>query len=253
MDKYGRVLPNSYDQDNLRRFYSLENNGEDTSLKDLPPAVDYARGEVLLESSDEEGDEKSHTIESEGVMISEPGPSRFMDWQTEIDLNENDFADLDAQAVTYARHFLAEDEQQEVTRTRRLAVVNLDWDHVKATHLFKIFSSLVSPTAPIPPSSSLEPQRSNEGDAVRGKVLSVRVYPSAFGKERLSQEEKDGPPIELFKKKLLVDEDEVNGQNIYEVGDENDCDNDALRNYQLMRLRLALACHRILADRLSTL
>src|ERR1700722_1298149 len=128
VDKYGRVLPNSYDQDNLRRFYSLENNGEDTSLKDLPPAVDYARGEVLLESSDEEGDEKSHTIESEGVMISEPGPSRFMDWQTEIDLNENDFADLDAQAVTYARHFLAEDEQQEVTRTRRLAVVNLDWD-----------------------------------------------------------------------------------------------------------------------------
>jgi hypothetical protein len=159
---------------------------------------------------------------------------------------------LDAQAVTYARHFLAEDEQQEVTRTRRLAVVNLDWDQVKATHLFKIFSSLVSPTAPIAP-SSLEPKRSNEGDVVRGKVLSVRVYPSEFGKERLSQEEKDGPPIELFKKKHLVDEDEVNGQNIYEVGDENECDNDALRNYQLMRLRLAPAFHRILADRLSVL
>ena len=71
-------------------------------------------------------------------------------------------------------------------------------------------------------------------NVVRGKVLSVRVYPSDFGKERMAREEKEGPPSEIFKKK---DAEEVDEKNVYNVGGEDDYDEDALRQYQLERLR----------------
>jgi hypothetical protein len=165
----------------------------------------------------------------------------------DINLDEGDFADLDAQAAAYAsKHSEKEEPQKDTERTCRIAVVNLDWDHVRAIHLYKIFSSLVSPNAPAAASSlkaSVHPdrQRSIKGSSstiARGKVLSVRVYPSEFGKERMAREEKEGPPVEVFKRKREVeDEDEINEKTIYEVGDEDDYDEDALRKYQLERLR----------------
>jgi hypothetical protein len=124
-----------------------------------------------------------------------------------------------------------------------LAAVNLDWDHVRAVHLFKICSSLVSPSALSLPPPKNNPDRAPNGipsRPVRGKVLSVRIYPSEFGKERLAREEKEGPPVEIFKKSSTLEEDEVNEKNIYEVGDENDYDEDALRKYQLERLRYVI-------------
>lgn len=79
-------------------------------------------------------------------------------------------------------------------------------------------------------------------NVVRGKVISVRIYPSEFGKERMAREETEGPPAEIFKKALDIDE-EVTAQNIYDVGGEDDYDADALRKYQLERLRyVSLKC-----------
>ena len=66
--------------------------------------------------------------------------------------------------------------------------------------------------------------------------MNVRVYPSDFGKERMAKEEKEGPPPEIFKKKDLQ-VDEVDEKNVYDVGGEDDYDEDALRKYQLERLR----------------
>ena len=172
-----------------------------------PKKQDLARGEVLLESSDEEEEKQ----------------------QTELDANNHQ-----------------EEETQGGPRTARLAIVNLDWDHVRAHHLYKICASLVSPTAPLvrASTSSLERRSSHHQESesagqvnvVRGKVLSVRVYPSDFGKERMAREEKEGPPSEIFKKKDLIAE-EVDEKNVYDVGGEDDYDEDALRQYQLERLR----------------
>jgi hypothetical protein len=50
--------------------------------------------------------------------------------------------------------------------THRLAVVNLDWDNVKASDLMKVFSGFVS-----------------DGSI----ILSVKIYPSEFGKERMEK------------------------------------------------------------------
>nr|GAT44145.1 predicted protein [Mycena chlorophos] len=184
---------------------------------------DFARGEALLESSDESEEESDA-----GSQRSDPINL------TEIDLGEDNFADLDAEAAEYATAH--PDADAESAPTKRLAAVNLDWDHVRAVHLFKICSSLVSPAA-APRSLAKKTQGAGKdlSRVVRGKVLSVRIYPSEFGKVRMAREEKEGPPPEIFKKR--PEGEEINEKTIFDVGDGNEYDEDALRRYQLDRLR----------------
>ena len=223
VDKYGRPVSETQEQDNLKRFYRLNDGSDDD---EEPKKPDLARGEVLLESSDEENE----TIE-ESEEENDPD-------------NANPRGGLSQPTSSLPSE---EGETQEGPRTARLAIVNLDWDHVRAHHLYKICASLVSPTAPLvrASTSSLERRTSHHQksermldkmNVVRGKVLSVRVYPSDFGKERMAREEKEGPPSEIFKKKDL-DAEEVDEKNVYDVGGEEDYDEDALRQYQLERLR----------------
>ncbi|KAG1723525.1 uncharacterized protein EDB91DRAFT_1172489 [Suillus paluster] len=247
VDKFGRKVSGTHEKDTLRRFYRLEHENEEPE----PPTStlpDYARGGVLMESSESE-------VESEGAGDSDEesdGPGfitlgRDLDEEGEIDLDESTFADLDAQAAAYAKTVSEDDSKEAAEKTRRLAVVNLDWDHVRAAHLYKIFSSLVSPAAPatLPASvpTRLEEEKfvkntkSAKATVARGKVLSVRVYPSEFGKERIAREEEEGPPVEVFKQKKVENEDDVNERTIYETGDGADYDENALRKYQLERLR----------------
>ncbi|KAI0825046.1 hypothetical protein BC628DRAFT_1488995 [Trametes gibbosa] len=244
VDKYGRPLADDHEQDNLRRFYRLED--EDELELDIKAGPDYARGEALLESSDEEDDrpgvpgsgDDSDTggIITLGRDVTQPIP--VLDDTAEVDLDEDNYADLDAQAAAYAKaNPEADQDVSQVQRTRRIAVVNIDWDHVRAIHLYKIFSSLVSPSgAALAFSSNERATKGSSSGVVRGKVLSVRIYPSQFGKERMAREEKEGPPPEVFKKREL-DPDEINERTVYEVGNGEDYDEEALRKYQLERLR----------------
>lgn len=237
-------MSESHELDNLRQFYRLGDE-ENNDLTEPLAAPDYARGEVLLESSDEE-DGSSDDGEVVTLGRDQSSPITIPLDDEEINLDEGDFADLDAQAAAYAlRNADKKEVQQNIERTCRIAIVNLDWDHVRAIHLYKICSSLVSPTAPTAASLSKalaqpDSQHSIKGpsaNVIRGKVLSVRVYPSEFGKERMAREEKEGPPADVFKKKRDFKDEEVNETNIYEPGDEEDYDEDALRKYQLERLR----------------
>ncbi|KAH6917515.1 pre-rRNA-processing protein ESF1 [Coprinopsis sp. MPI-PUGE-AT-0042] len=248
VDKYGRALSKTHEADNLKRFYRLEN--EEEAEADAPPArPDYARGEVLLESSDEEGDDGSgipQAVESddEGDHFVTLGGDES---DLEVDLDEDTVANLDAQAKVFA-DAAADDndqEQDDAPRTCRLAAVNLDWDHVRAAHLYKICSSLVSPAAPGPGAASTKtsrrddtknPKKAPQVNLARGKVLSVIVYPSDFGKERMAREEKEGPPAEIFKKQRNIDA-EITEKSLFEVGGENEVNDAALRRYQLERLR----------------
>jgi hypothetical protein len=196
-----------------------------------------------MESSDESEDAQDDESDLDDIIQLGHGHSRpiaVSGEDAEIDLDESSFADLDAQAAEYSKALSeANAVRSEVTQTRRLAVVNLDWDHVKATHLYKIFSSLVSSTAPAlainDDSQRKSRPKGSSAPVVRGSVLSIRIYPSEFGKERMAREEKEGPPPEIFKKRQ--GEDEVDEKNIYEVGDQNEYDDAALRTYQLERLR----------------
>jgi hypothetical protein len=237
VDKYGRRVKTSDKADNSHRFHRLGNDDEHPRPSSV---TDLARGEVLLESNDEEDAEDDDSdmggLVTLGVDVSHPSSPQEED--TLIDLDEGDFADLDAQAAAYAVEH-PEEESKGTSPTHRLAIVNLDWDHVRASHLYKISSSLVSLTAPTHATASghSNPGMSKKGTAIaRGRVLSVRIYPSEFGRERLAREEKEGPPAEIFKRRQEEDE-EINEKTIFHIGGENDFDEDALRKYQLERLR----------------
>lgn len=58
--------------------------------------------------------------------------------------------------------------------TRRLAVCNLDWDHLAAVDVFKLMESFVP---------------------AGGAVLQVAVYPSNYGLEKLAHEARFGPKL----------------------------------------------------------
>lgn len=254
VDKYGRHVSRNRETDDLRRFYRLQDEDK-PDAEEGPKAIDYARGAVLLESSDEgEDDEEIQKAESDeddeqvvlGQHASKPIPVPGEDEFLEVDLNEDEdaYADLDAQAAAYADEHPSADAAEEAngSRTNRLAVVNLDWDHVRASHLYKIFSSLVSPTAP---ALSLSHTQSDPGKSkangsktaapiVRGRVLSVRIYRSEFGKERLKKEEVEGPPKEIFKRNI---HNEGEGASLIQEDDGTEYNENALRKYQLERLR----------------
>jgi hypothetical protein len=238
VDKYGRQLSDSQQNENLRRFYRFDSENQN----ELSTGPDYARGEVLLQSSDEEeegmGDleqvQSSDDEKDGGVIILGPNIDRSIPGQQsgdDVNLDEEDFVDADAQAAHQPK-IPSEDDQESSLRTRRIAVVDLDWDHIRAIHLYKIFTSTIVPAG----SSSSRPTRVSV-PMVRGEVLSVRIYPSKFGLERMAHEE-NGPPSELLKKiKSLDGEEDVNERTIYETGNADEYDEDALRKYQLQRMR----------------
>ncbi|KAJ1030824.1 hypothetical protein NDA18_002054 [Ustilago nuda] len=187
---------------------------------------------------------------------------------------EDDQDDTDAEAASCSRK---KDKGKEKARktnpkssknkiprgddTHRLAAVNLDWDHVRAKDIYKVFSSIVSPTASVTAAEALQAHRRTAAEGgssasssraraapaisqVRGKLLHVRVYPSDFGKERMAKEDLEGPPPEIFKGSKRrggdddsEDEQKITAKSIVQVDEGGEFDEEALRKYQLDRLR----------------
>lgn len=109
----------------------------------------------------------------------------------------------------------------------RLALCNMDWDRVRAADLFILFDSF-------------KPQS--------GSIVSVSIYPSEFGKQRMAEEEKMGP-AELKDLRGNLDDDEV-AQSEGAFKEEEDYNMQKLREYQINRLKYYYAV--IVCDSLST-
>uniref|UniRef100_T1JSQ1 Uncharacterized protein n=2 Tax=Tetranychus urticae TaxID=32264 RepID=T1JSQ1_TETUR len=103
--------------------------------------------------------------------------------------------------------------------TCRFAVTNVDWDQLKAVDLFVLLNSF---------------KPSN------GEILSVKIYLSQFGKERLEAEKLEGPK-ELTEVKLEEDEEDPYESNNWDADEiiNTDCPfvSEKLRKYQLNRLK----------------
>jgi hypothetical protein len=214
VDRYGRKLSSSGKKKALERLYVPDDEEEEdaevdddevaaTELKMADAGYDPARGGGFS-SSDDEGDEDED--EEGGVEMEE----------------EATFPDMQAEQAAV--------EMGEVSS--RIAVVNLDWDNIRAVDLLAVFSSFV-PTG--------------------GKIHNISIYRSEFGKERMEREELEGPPKEIFARKQedeeesesgsendSEDEEEANEKIRKELQKEDegkDFDGAALRQYQLERLR----------------
>ncbi len=227
VDRYGRKLKTDTKKKALQRLYEEEDEDEDKAseedveveaddivrreLEKADASYDPARGGGFSSSEDSDGSDSGSESEEEpevedGVEESRPGIRLRRDKQ--------------------------EVEEGEVTN--RFAVVNMDWDHIKAMDLMALFSSFVP---------------------VGGRIEKVSVYPSEFGKERMQREEVEGPPREIFTKDQdsddedeeedsgfeseddAEDSDEEVKKELLQEGNDQDFDSDALRTYQLDRLR----------------
>ncbi|KAF3917986.1 hypothetical protein ABW21_db0201375 [Orbilia brochopaga] len=178
-------------------------DSEDEEEDDASLTYDRARGEVAASDSSDDSDS-----ESESVVSSEA--------------EDAEAAAQEAEAVPLG------------DISPRLAVVNLDWDHVRSADLYVVLASFVP---------------------AGGKILHVAIYPSEFGKERMEREEMEGPPKEVFglssnvsvKKKSKQskaqevedddDQTEITEQTLVKEDTGEEINSSALRRYQLERLR----------------
>ncbi|KAI0159652.1 hypothetical protein GGR57DRAFT_433450 [Xylariaceae sp. FL1272] len=221
LDRYGRKLKSGNKKKALQDIYEPEDD-EDLEVDD----DDTVRREL------EKVDEKYDPARGGGFSSSESES----DSESDDDDQDEDEEDGGAEVNPTASMSRLRDEQAEVEQgevTKRFAVVNLDWDNIKAVDLMALFSSFAPK---------------------EGRVEKVSIYPSEFGKERMQREELEGPPKEIFKRAAKdededesgsedseddsdEDEDEKIKNQIIQEGDDEDFDGDALRSYQLDRLR----------------
>ncbi|KAI1158855.1 hypothetical protein F5B18DRAFT_639247 [Nemania serpens] len=237
LDRYGRKLKSDSKKKALRDIYEPEKGEPEVDddevvrreLEKADAGYDPARGGGFSSSesdSESEAEEDDQAKEEGGnggsADVSQPASmQRLRDEQADVELGEI---------------------------TKRIAVVNLDWDNIKAADLMVLFSSFA-------------PQS--------GRIEKVSIYPSEFGKERMKREEVEGPPKEIFKTPAK-DEDELEAdsendnndsadsedeeeeikRDLLQEGDDQDFDSDALRSYQLDRLRYYYAV--VICSNLST-
>ncbi|KAJ1535449.1 pre-rRNA-processing protein esf1, partial [Cladochytrium tenue] len=221
-DKYGRqreVRKHS----NLHRLYNLQEDEEAEKEKGssgLGPSEEDDSDTGSAASDDADGsnaphagadDDNDEEDEEDKEMAAIRARSRLIRGEgvsDEYDESETDESDGPDDAAGEA-----EDESEEEVfgdYTNRFAVVNLDWDYVKAKDLFKAFS----------------------GFAPNGGVIkSVTIYPSEYGKERLAHEAMHGPPKEIFR------QESEESKPLLQESEDVEFDEENLRKYQLDRMR----------------
>ena len=214
VDRYGRKLPKDAGRKELEKYYRIadEDEDEDDSGDEVDEDEEVERElervnaedeESMSSSDDSSSDEDLEEEEEEifGLLNEEEGPDGILKGEV----------------------------------SSRIAVVNLDWDNIRAADLMAVFSSFV-------PSS--------------GRIHKISIYPSEFGKERMEREEMEGPPKEIFGRNGIgplgqdisdsageddeeddADEDEKIKKSILKQDPGQEFNSAKLRRYQLERLR----------------
>ncbi|GAA5969375.1 hypothetical protein JCM11641_008095 [Rhodosporidiobolus odoratus] len=227
------------DQEGDQEGDESEEDGEDEENEDeekkVPAGqsfVDLARGTVLLESSDEEGSDNDEALASDAESTSSSAAGavtlggrkalRRVSRSPSIDLSETEPTAFPEEEED---EFGEEDEEEDAEATRRVALVNLDWDHLRASDLYRVLSSALSATATgvQEPSKHHKVKYDADGNELEsykpsakltiapGRVRSVRIYPSQFGRERLEREAIEGPPAAVLKAKGAESSDDEEG------------------------------------------
>ncbi|RAH64305.1 pre-rRNA-processing protein ESF1 [Aspergillus aculeatinus CBS 121060] len=176
VDRYGRKLARDDTKKQLERFYRLEEEDGDDDAASEGEEVEGSVAddeEVLAELRRAE----KYDPARDGGFESSSSEEESSD--DEDDTDDEGEGEDDGKLGGEELEF-PDKQQRDVPTgevTDRIAVVNLDWDNIRAEDLMAVFSSFVP---------------------AGGRVLKVSVYPSEFGKERMEREEMEGPPKEIF-------------------------------------------------------
>ncbi|KAL5349097.1 pre-rRNA-processing protein esf1 [Pseudogymnoascus australis] len=217
VDRYGRKISSSGKKKALQRLYVPEEAEDDEEEGSEPePEVE---DDVVVEKELRRAEAGYDPARGGGFSSSEEEDESEIeeDEETAIDSGEA-FPDLAAEQTAVP--------MGEVTK--RIAVVNLDWDNIRAVDLYSVFASFVSGS---------------------GRIEHLAVYQSEYGKERMEREEMEGPPKEIFARQKAEEEEERDSeedtedeeerikQDLLKPDDGEEFDSGALRQYQLERLR----------------
>lgn len=230
VDRYGRKIKSDSKKKAMQRLYTAESDDEDQDDEDKDD--DEEEADIEVEDDDVVARELRKAEKATVKLDAARGGGGFESSDSDSDSDED--SEDEIEEVEEGDLQKLQDEQADVETgevSQRFAVVHLDWDHVNSTDLYALFASFLK-----------------DG---QGSLENVSVYPSEFGKERMQQEETEGPPKELFKdiKKdessddddddsdSDSDDDEKIRQELIQEGDDQDFDSDALRKYQMDRLR----------------
>ncbi|KAJ5123572.1 hypothetical protein N7448_009669 [Penicillium atrosanguineum] len=218
VDRYGRKLARDDTKKQLKKFYQIDED-EDEKAED--------EDKVSIADDDEIEKELKRV---EGRSFDPARDGGFSESSSEEESSSDEEEEVEAEEEEEELEF-PDKQQADVPLgevSTRIAVVNLDWDNIRATDLMAVFSSFLP---------------------AGGRVMKVAVYPSEFGKERMEREEIEGPPKEIFassKQDVIEDEDEgLDSEEEEEQikksmlkGDSGEEFNSTkLRKYQLERLR----------------
>ncbi|KIW01865.1 uncharacterized protein PV09_06714 [Verruconis gallopava] len=218
VDRYGRKLSRDAGRKELERLYKLEDEDEHDE--------DENEG-----SSDDSGDDEVDVRRELKRMDKKYDPARDGGF-SESSSSEEESSDEDE--VEEAELYATEEQVASIPTgdvTRRIAVVNMDWDNIRAEDIMAVAISFLP---------------------AEGRIESVTVYPSEFGRERMEREEMEGPPKEIFASAKKHESDESVSGSEEEDSDEEEerikktllkedtgeeYNSTALRKYQLDRLR----------------
>uniref|UniRef100_A0A8C7JYL2 ESF1, nucleolar pre-rRNA processing protein, homolog (S. cerevisiae) n=2 Tax=Oncorhynchus kisutch TaxID=8019 RepID=A0A8C7JYL2_ONCKI len=244
VDKRGRPINHTSSED-LKRFYNLSDSEEEredgkdkeeeeerkknkTQEDDKVPHVegdgdDVDQAASISDGSEDEEDDDEDEADVESGSEDESGSESDEDSNSsgpdlargkgnvETSSDEDDDDDVEAilkheeEEIQHDWGELCKDAPRSEEVTQRLAVCNMDWDRMKAKDLLALFNSF-------------KPKG--------GVVLSVKIYPSEFGKERVQQEQTQGP-LELIALPEDPDKD-TEEEMIYR---------EKMRDYQFKRLK----------------
>ncbi|XP_016976914.1 pre-rRNA-processing protein esf1 [Drosophila rhopaloa] len=259
VDKYGRPVNKSNAED-LRKFYELDENESDTDEEkakelteeatktesDSEVEAEQRAEELAIANLEEQENLGNDVLDSDGSEV----PQNLRERLTNPDIDyargegrlltdssseeESDDEDGDEGPELQIDHVWGElDNDAESTEesSRRLAVCNMDWDRIRAEDLMVMLSSFLPPG---------------------GSILSVKIYPSQFGKERMAEEEVHGPK-ELVERREDSEDDsdeELVHQQDSDAEEGESYHMEKLRQYQLNRLRYYYAV--VECDSIST-
>jgi hypothetical protein len=232
VDRYGRKIPKGQGRKKLERLYQLPSEDEDESDDDDEDDEDGDKDKGLGDESGEDDTVIRQNLKKADRIYD---PARDGGFSTSDSDSDSQESEIDAEIDAEIDGQLPEESEAvplgEISK--RLAVVNLDWDNVRAQDIFAVASSFASD---------------------HGTVLNVTIYPSEFGRERMETEDLEGPPKEIFAgaPPLLEpvsspssEDDEVDSEEedekikkvLLQSDDGAEFDSAALRKYQLDRLR----------------
>lgn len=225
VDKRGRpYVKNS--AENLRKYYDISEDEDEASSE---------FDEENLKEEEEEEEEKHPKVESKkekvkktdnklpGLKNNEKGKlsNNIKQKLKNLSVNyargegellssssEEDESTVDSEEENEICHDWGEfdkDAEEAVESTRRLAACNMDWDKIRAVDLMVSLNSFLPPG---------------------GIILSVAIYPSDYGLQRMKEEDVKGP-TELVNN--CSDESDIEEGSSYQM--------EKLRQYQLNRLK----------------